>query len=73
VQIGVRFEAPQHHFQKLIDISYDFKLYRKFDNEGFRYVHSVQIIMQLMLLLRKPMVIIAIMVMLKKMKPIEII
>jgi uncharacterized FAD-dependent dehydrogenase len=26
------FEAPQHHFQKLIDISYDFKLYRKFDN-----------------------------------------
>jgi uncharacterized FAD-dependent dehydrogenase len=33
-QIGVRFEAPQHHFQKLIDISYDFKLYRKFDNEG---------------------------------------
>jgi uncharacterized FAD-dependent dehydrogenase len=34
VQIGVRFEAPQKHFQKLIDISYDFKLYRKFDNEG---------------------------------------
>ena len=34
VQIGVRFEAPQHHFQKLIDISYDFKLYRKFDDEG---------------------------------------
>lgn len=34
VQIGCRFEAPQHHFQKLIDISYDFKLYRKFDNEG---------------------------------------
>ena len=33
-QIGVRFEAPQHHFQKLIDISYDFKLYRKFDNKG---------------------------------------
>ena len=33
-QIGVRFEAPQHHFQKLIDISYDFKLYRKFDDEG---------------------------------------
>ena len=31
VQIGVRFEAPQYHFQKLIDISYDFKLYRKFD------------------------------------------
>ena len=25
VQIGVRFEAPQKHFQKLIDISYDFK------------------------------------------------
>jgi uncharacterized FAD-dependent dehydrogenase len=34
VQIGIRFEAPQEHFQKLIDISYDFKLYRKFDNEG---------------------------------------
>jgi uncharacterized FAD-dependent dehydrogenase len=34
VQIGCRFEAPQHHFQKLIDISYDFKLYRKFDDEG---------------------------------------
>jgi uncharacterized FAD-dependent dehydrogenase len=32
VQVGVRFEAPQHHFQKLIDISYDFKLYRKFNN-----------------------------------------
>jgi uncharacterized FAD-dependent dehydrogenase len=34
VQIGVRFEAPQHHFQKLIDVSYDFKLYRKFDDKG---------------------------------------
>ena len=34
VQIGVRFEAPQKHFQKLIDISYDFKLYRKFENKG---------------------------------------
>jgi len=34
VQIGVRFEAPQEHFQKLIDISYDFKLYRKFEDEG---------------------------------------
>jgi uncharacterized FAD-dependent dehydrogenase len=34
VQIGCRFEAPQHHFQKLIDVSYDFKLYRKFDDEG---------------------------------------
>ena len=29
VQIGVRFEAPQKYFQKLIDISYDFKLYQK--------------------------------------------
>ena len=28
-QIGVRFEAPQKYFQKLIDISYDFKLYQK--------------------------------------------
>jgi uncharacterized FAD-dependent dehydrogenase len=34
VQIGVRFEAPQKHFQKLIDISYDFKLYRKFEGKG---------------------------------------
>lgn len=34
VQLGVRFEAPQKHFQKLIDISYDFKLYRKFEDEG---------------------------------------
>ena len=34
VQIGVRFEAPQKHFQKLIDISYDFKLYRKYDHQG---------------------------------------
>jgi uncharacterized FAD-dependent dehydrogenase len=34
VQIGCRFEAPQHHFQNLIDISYDFKLYRKFDDKG---------------------------------------
>ena len=34
VQIGVRFEAPQNHFQKLIDISYDFKLYRKFEEAG---------------------------------------
>ena len=33
-QIGVRFEAPQKHFQKLIDISYDFKLYRKFEEAG---------------------------------------
>jgi len=34
VQIGVRFEAPQKHFQKLIDISYDFKLYRRFQDKG---------------------------------------
>jgi uncharacterized FAD-dependent dehydrogenase len=33
-QLGVRFEAPQEHFQKLIDISYDFKLYRKFEDKG---------------------------------------
>ena len=32
VQIGVRFEAPQKYFQKLIDVSYDFKLYQKFNN-----------------------------------------
>ena len=34
VQVGVRFEAPQKHFQKLIDVSYDFKLYRKFEDKG---------------------------------------
>jgi len=28
-QIGVRFESPQKYFQKLIDVSYDFKLYQK--------------------------------------------
>ena len=36
VQIGVRFEAPQKYFQKLIDISYDFKLYQKFGNVSLR-------------------------------------
>jgi uncharacterized FAD-dependent dehydrogenase len=36
VQIGVRFEAPQKYFQKLIDVSYDFKLYQKFDNISLR-------------------------------------
>ena len=36
VQIGVRFEAPQKYFQKLIDVSYDFKLYQKFDNVSLR-------------------------------------
>lgn len=36
VQIGVRFEAPQKYFQKLIDISYDFKLYQKFDKVSLR-------------------------------------
>jgi len=36
IQIGVRFEAPQKYFQKLIDISYDFKLYKKFENVSLR-------------------------------------
>lgn len=36
VQIGVRFEAPQKYFQKIIDVSYDFKLYQKFDNVSLR-------------------------------------
>ena len=35
-QVGVRFEAPQEHFQKLIDIAYDFKLYRKDDKVSLR-------------------------------------
>ena len=35
-QIGVRFESPQKYFQKLIDVSYDFKLYQKFDNVSIR-------------------------------------
>ena len=36
VQIGVRFEAPQKYFQKLIDVSYDFKLYQKYENVSLR-------------------------------------
>ena len=36
VQIGIRFESPQKYFQKLIDVSYDFKLYQKFDNVSLR-------------------------------------
>jgi uncharacterized FAD-dependent dehydrogenase len=36
VQIGCRFEAPQKYFQKLIDVSYDFKLYQKHDNVSIR-------------------------------------
>jgi hypothetical protein len=36
VQIGVRFEAPQKYFQQLIDVSYDFKLYQKFENVSLR-------------------------------------
>ena len=36
VQIGVRFEVPQKYFQKLIDVSYDFKLYQKHDNVSIR-------------------------------------
>ena len=35
-QVGVRFESPQKHFQKLIDVAYDFKLYRKLDNVSLR-------------------------------------
>lgn len=29
MQIGVRFEAPQKYFQKILDVAYDFKLYVK--------------------------------------------
>ncbi len=36
LQIGVRFEAPQHYFQKILDISYDFKLYQDFDEISIR-------------------------------------
>ena len=36
VQVGVRFEAPQKYFQKLIDVSYDFKLYQKFEDVSLR-------------------------------------
>ena len=36
VQLGVRFESPQKYFQKLIDISYDFKLYQKYENVSLR-------------------------------------
>jgi hypothetical protein len=71
VQIGVRFEAPQKHFQKLIDISYDFKLYRKFEEKEYRYALSVQTTTQLMLPLRKRMEIIATMDTPKKTKSTE--
>ncbi len=33
VQIGVRFEAPQKYFQKILDLAYDFKLYQEFEKE----------------------------------------
>lgn len=33
VQLGVRFSAPQHYFQKILDIAYDFKLHQKKDNK----------------------------------------
>jgi uncharacterized FAD-dependent dehydrogenase len=36
VQIGVRFEAPQKYFQKLIDVAYDFKLYQSKGNVSVR-------------------------------------
>jgi uncharacterized FAD-dependent dehydrogenase len=36
VQIGCRFEAPQKYFQKLIDVSYDFKLYQSKNNVSIR-------------------------------------
>lgn len=36
VQIGVRFEAPQKYFQKLIDVSYDFKLYKSHSDVSLR-------------------------------------
>lgn len=36
VQIGVRFEAPQKYFQKLIDVSYDFKLYKSHTDASLR-------------------------------------
>lgn len=32
-QIGVRFEAPQKYFQRILDVAYDFKLYRKVNNK----------------------------------------
>ena len=36
VQIGVRFETSQKYFQKLIDVSYDFKLYQAKNNVSIR-------------------------------------
>ena len=73
VQIGVRFEAPQKHFQKLIDVSYDFKLYRKLKTKEYHYVLSVQTTMQHMLPLKKRMEIIRTTDTLKKMKHSEMI
>ena len=73
VQIGVRFEAPQKHFQKLIDVSYDFKLYRNSKTKEYHYVHSVLTTTQLMLPLKKRMEIIHTMDTLKKMNHSEMI
>ena len=49
VQIGVRFEAPQKHFQKLIDISYDFPNYiENLKIKEYHFAHFVQTTMPLM-------------------------
>jgi len=33
LQLGIRYEAPQKYFQKLVDLAYDFKLYQKPNDE----------------------------------------
>lgn len=36
IQIGVRFEAPQKYFQKILDVAYDFKLYKDYKDLSIR-------------------------------------
>lgn len=33
VQIGFRMEVPQHHLQSIIDVAYDYKLYKKVNDK----------------------------------------
>lgn len=35
-QIGIRYEAPQKYFQKILDVAYDFKLYQSHGNVSIR-------------------------------------
>jgi uncharacterized protein len=72
VQIGVRFEAPQKHFQKLLIYLTTLSCIVN-SIMVFHYVHSVQTITQHMLQLKKHMETIVITVMLKKTNHLEMI